>query len=221
MSRRVRELDVSVLDDVPEMCRACVFWEVSRAPRGPRRDGRLGREAKEAWWQATQLEWGIPGRVVYVDDVPVGYATFAPSAHFPRVRQYGRPSEDALLLATLWIDPEHRGQGLATMLLQSVLREVHKRGGRALEAYGARSASDLAAGCMIPETFLLARGFQVLWEHQDSPLLRLDLRQTARWQEVGHALGEVIATLARRERQPARTPGRPALETRRDAVGRI
>ncbi len=172
----------------------------------------MGREAKEAWWQATQLEWGVPGRVVYVDDVPVGYATFGPSAHFPRARQLGRPSHDALLLAALWVDPAHRGQGLATMLLHSVLREVARRGERALESYGARSAVDLAGPCMVPEAFLLSRGFQVVHDHYGMPLLRLDLRQTVRWQEVGHALGGVIQTLTRRERQPARTPSRPALE---------
>jgi GNAT superfamily N-acetyltransferase len=214
VSRRIRQLDVDVLDHLPDPCRSCVFWEVARAPRGPGPDPRLGREAKEAWWQATQLEWGVPGRAVYVDDVPVGYATFAPSEHFPRARQFGRPSDDALLLATLWIDPAYRGQGLATMLLQSMLREVHRRGAKALEAYGARTSADLAAPCMIPENFLLSRGFQVLRERERAPLLRLDLRQTARWQEVGHALGGVLQTLARRERQPARSASRPALETR-------
>jgi GNAT superfamily N-acetyltransferase len=212
VSRRVRELDLEVLDHLPEACRSCVFWEVSRAPRGPQRDVRVGRQAKEAWWQATQLEWGVPGKAVYVDDVPVGYATFGPSAHFPRARHYGRPSDDALLLATLWIDPMHRGQGLATMLLQSVVREVYRRGERALEAYGARSQLDVAGPCMVPETFLLSRGFQVVREHYGMPLLRLDLRQTLRWQEVGHALGGVIQMLTRRERQPAPTPSRPALE---------
>ncbi|MGH8899708.1 MAG: GNAT family N-acetyltransferase [Egibacteraceae bacterium] len=214
MSRRIRDLPLSALDHLPQTCRACVFWEVGRAPRGPQRDARLGREAKEAWWQATQLEWGVPGKAVYVDDVLAGYATFAPSTHFPRARQLGRPSDDALLLATLWVDPEHRGTGLATMLLQSVLREVHRRGGRALEAYGARSALDLAGPCMVPESFLLSRGFQVLHEHHSSPLLRLDLRQTARWQEVGQALGEALSTLARRERQPAPAPTTPAVGTR-------
>lgn len=217
MSRRVRDLELAALDDLPETCRACVFWEVSRAPRGPHSDPALGREAKEAWWQATQLEWGVPGKVAYIDDVPVGYATFGPSAHFPRVRQLGRPSDDALLLATLWVEPAHRGTGLATMLLQSVLREVHRRGSRALEAYGARTVVDLAGSCLVPEPFLRARGFQVLHEHHALPLLRLDLRQTVRWQEsVGQALGEVISTLTRRERQPARTPSRPALPMRRE-----
>lgn len=214
MSRRIRDLPLSTLDHLPEPCRACVFWEVGRAPRGPRRDVRLGREAKEAWWQATQLEWGVPGKAAYVDDVLAGYATFAPSTHFPRARQLGRPSDDALLLATLWVEPEHRGAGLATMLLQSVLREVHRRGGRALEAYGARSALDLAGPCMVPESFLLSRGFQVLHEHHSSPLLRLDLRQTAWWQEVGQALGEALSTLARRERQPVPAPTTPAVGAR-------
>jgi GNAT superfamily N-acetyltransferase len=218
MSRRIHDLSLDNLDDLPSTCRTCVFWEVASAPRGPRvGDEEAAGGRKEAWWQATQLEWGTPGKAVYVDDEPAGYATFAPAAHFPRVRRMRHGvSEDALLLAALWVDPTHRDSGIAKMLLQSVLRETHRRGGRALEAYGARRAgrAALLGTCVIPEDFLLANGFEVLRDDHETPLLRLDLRKTVRWQEsVGHALEGVLSALSRRERAPA--PTRPALETRR------
>lgn len=176
--------------------------------------------AKEAWWQATQLEWGTPGKAIYLDDHLVGYAWFGPSAHFPRARRLGPSvSEDALLLATLWVDQAYRDAGLATILLQSVLRDVHRHGVRALECYGDRASDAVepagpacGAHCVLPEGFLLRTGFTVRHEHHAFPLLRLDLRQTVRWQEsVGHALEGVISALSRRERAPAPAPVRPAV----------
>ena len=217
MSRRVHDLTLASLDDLPPTCRACVFWEVAGAPQGPRAgDEEVAAGRKEAWWQATQLEWGTPGKALYVDDRPVGYATFAPAEHFPRARTLrSTVSDDALLLATLWIAPEHRDSGAAKMLLQSVLRETHRRGGKAVEAFGARGAATgrMLMTCFTPEEFLLANGFEVLHDDGEYPLLRLDLRKTVRWQEsVGHALSGVITALSRRERAPARAP---ALESAR------
>jgi GNAT superfamily N-acetyltransferase len=195
-----------------------VFWELVGAQRGPvvgQED--LAASGKEAWWQATQLEWGTPGKAMYVDDRAIGYATFAPAEHFPRVRRMGQGvSSDALLLAVLWVHPDHRGTGAAKTLLQSVLRETHRRGCRALEAYGARlpASNGRFSTCLIPEDFLLANGFELLHNDGDYPLLRLDLRKTVRWQEsVSHALEGVVSVLSRRERQ--RVPARPAMEARR------
>ncbi|MBA2530156.1 MAG: GNAT family N-acetyltransferase [Euzebyales bacterium] len=218
MARRIHDLSLSNLDHLPAACRACVFWEVSGAPRGPRAgDEQVAASRKEAWWQATQLEWGTPGKALYVDDVPVGYATFAPAEHFARVRRMRHAvSDDALLLAALWVAPEHREVGMAKMLLQSVLRDVHRRHCRALEAYGTRwsGLGEFSWTCLIPAEFLLANGFEVLHDDPEQPLLRLDLRKTVRWQEsVGHALEGVVSALSRRER--ARAPARPALEAHR------
>jgi GNAT superfamily N-acetyltransferase len=211
VGRRVVDLSLATLHELPSPCRACVFWE----SRDGRRGGTAGdpgvvEVAKEAWWQATQLEWGPPGKGVFVDDHLVAYALFAPRDHFPRARRLGpAPSDDALLLATIWVDPAYRGAGLATTLLQSVLRETHRRGARALECYGDRlRPAALAEGaCVLPEAFLLQSGFRLRQDHHEFPLLRLDLRQTVRWQEsVGHALEGVVAALSRRERAPAPAP---------------
>lgn len=207
MTRRLHDLTLATLDDLPAGCRSCVFWEVAGAPRGPMPDAPAGRERKGAWWQATQLEWGTPGKGVYSDGQLVGYAAFAPGAHYPRARRLGGVSEDALLLATLWVDERYRGAGLARVLLQSVLRETHRRGSRALEAYADRRAGGVdepAGRCLLAEDFLLANGFAVVREHPTMPLLRIDLRQTVRWQEsLTSALEGVASALSRRERAPA------------------
>jgi GNAT superfamily N-acetyltransferase len=202
VSRQLRDLSISNLDDLPEPCRSCTFWEVGTAVRGSA--GPAGRSAKDAWVQAAQLEWGAPGKVCYLDDVPVAYALFAPGEHFPRARRMGAtPSEDSVLLAALWVHPDARGSGLAKVMLHALLRETHSRGQRALEAYGVREGA-LPATCVLTEGFLLANGFQVLHDDAQTPLLRLDLRQTARWQEsVSHALEGVLSVLSGRERAPA------------------
>ncbi|HVM00714.1 MAG TPA: GNAT family N-acetyltransferase [Egibacteraceae bacterium] len=216
MSRRLHDLTLANLDDVPEGCRACVFWEVADAPRGPATDSAVGRERKEAWWQATQLEWGTPGKAAYIDGSCVGFAAFAPGTHYPRAVRLGGVSDDALLLATLWVDPAFREAGLARVLLQSVLRETSRRGGRALEAYADRRGTNgRAARCMLDEGFLLANGFAVLREHPTTPRLRLDLRHTVRWQEsLSAAVEGVAAALGRRERAPAPARSVPALPHR-------
>jgi GNAT superfamily N-acetyltransferase len=209
VSRRLHDLTGATLDDLPEACRSCAWWEVATAQRGP--GGPQAAAAKEAWVQATQLEWGAPGKVLYVDDEPAGYGLLAPGRLLPRARSFGHaPSDDALLLAALWVAPEVREHGLARILLQALLREAHRRGARALEAYGVRRGP-LPASCVLAEGFLLANGFSVLHEHAQHPLLRLDLRQTARWQEsVSHALEGVLSALSARERAPAPAKSSPA-----------
>lgn len=213
MNRRLHDLTLTNLDDLPEACRSCVFWEVARAPRGPAADPGAGRESKEAWWQATQLEWGTPGKAAYVHGRLVAFSTFAPGTHYPTALRLGGVSDDALLLATLWVDPAYRDAGLGRVLLQSVLRETSRRGSRALEAYAERRGPDgRTPRCMLDEGFLLANGFAVLREHPTTPRLRLDLRQTVRWQEsLSAAVEGVAAALARRERAPAPARSMPAV----------
>jgi GNAT superfamily N-acetyltransferase len=214
VTRTLVDLTLERLEQLPPACRACVFWEVGGARRGPGDDA--ARAAKEAWLSATQLEWGAPGKVLLVDGAVVGYALLAPGHHFPRSRQLAHvPSDDALLLAALWIDPDAREGGLAKVLIQGVLREVHRRGARALEAYGVRSGP-LPASCVLPEGFLVANGFEVVHEHPMHPLLRIDMRTTVRWQEtVSHALEGVRSALAR---EPAPVPSGRNPATHRDAA---
>lgn len=159
------------------------------------------------------LEWGSPGRVLLVDGRTAGWALLVPGSLAAGVRRLPRqPSHDALLLATLWVDPEARRGGLARVLLQTVLRDAHERGSAAVEAYGARVAAP--GYCLLPEPFLLASGFSLLHDDHRMPLLRLELRRTARWQRsVTGALEQVLDALPRRRVAPA--PARPNSAVRR------
>lgn len=206
MSRRVHDLGIDSLGDLPEACAACVFWEVGGPAPRPHADPVAGRAAKEAWWQATQLEWGAPGKALYRGPRMVGYALAAPARHLRGTPAPLPVSDDALLLATLWVDPDERGSGAARLLLQAVLRESARRGARALEAFGRRAGG---GPCLVPEAALGALGFAVHLEHPRFPLYRLELRQTVRWQEsMGHAVESVVEALSRKERAPARpAPG--------------
>lgn len=200
---RVRELDLEDLDALPDPCRGCLFWQTSGnpAPKDP--------QAQDAWWRAVQLDWGAPGKAIWHDGTLVAYALYAPALHVQRTRSLPLPaSDDAVVLATMWTHPDHRGGGHARHLLQVVAREALARNHKAVEAYG---TSLLDRQCLLDGSALEALGFTHVRSHPTGPALyRLDLDRTIRWPHaVGHALGEVIASLQGRERAQ-----RPALERR-------
>lgn len=208
--QRVRHLTPDLLTLLPPTCRSCLFWEVADAPRGPdREDPGFASKSKEAWWQAVELEQGTTNRAVFIDDELVGYVLVGEPRAFPRARRLGpTPSEDALLLATMWIRPDARGGGLAKVLLHSVLRAAVKSHHRAVEAYGEEG---FPSSCVLPVTALESLGFTIVADHARNPLLRLDLRQTVSWAEsLSSALDGVISALGRRERAARK----PVLEAR-------
>ena len=94
---------------------------------------------KEAWVSHVLREWGSCGRVALVDERPVGYAIYAPPVFLPGAGGFPTApvSPDAVLLSTVWVDPEHTGGGLGRMLVQGMARDLVKRGGiAAVEAFG-------------------------------------------------------------------------------------
>src|SRR3954470_4951371 len=84
MSRRLVNITLDNLDDLPRRCRKCVFWELD--PVAGARASEIGDTEleKEAWVSAVLLEWGSCGKLVYVDSVPAGYVLFAPPTYVPR-----------------------------------------------------------------------------------------------------------------------------------------
>ncbi len=208
MSRRLAPLTLDVLDDLPAPCRRCVFWELDQvAADRARRDGDPGFE-KEAWVSAVLLEWGSCGRIAYVDDVPVGYLLYAPPAFVPRAAAFPTSpvSGDAVLLAGGGLLPEHRGGGLARMLVQGAAKDLVRRGVRAVEAFGQAGAPGPGeavaplgpgpAGCVLPADFLLAVGFRTVRPHHRHPRLRLELRTALSWREdVEQALERILGSV--------------------------
>jgi hypothetical protein len=98
VSRRLVNVTLDNLEDLPPRCRGCVFWELD--PVSKQRAEKSGDPEleKEAWISATLLEWGSCGKLVYVDGVPagcvlpadymlaVGFKTVRPHHRYPRLR---------------------------------------------------------------------------------------------------------------------------------------
>lgn len=204
MSSRTRPLTADGLSQLPADCRSCLFWELPDARRGPAEPSAVddAREAKYLWHRSSELESGPSGVVLTARDQTLGFALWVPAAHARRTRRLGvTPSDDALLLATIWVAPHERGRGHAKALVQEALRHAHDAGFRAVEALGTRLPP---SSCLLTESFLVAVGFEMLREHPHHPVLRIDLRSTVRWHgAVEHALEGVRSAFGRREGQPA------------------
>lgn len=197
MSRRLVNVTLDNLDDLPRKCRKCVFWELD--PVQAERAEEAGDTAleKEAWVSSVLLEWGSCGKIAYVDGVPAGYMLFAPPAYVPRSVAFPSSpvSPDAVLLMTAFLRTEFARAGLGRMLVQSVAKDLRLRGIRAIEAFG-----DLqweAPACVLPADYLLAVGFKTVRPHPRFPRLRLELKSAVSWREdVEYALERLLGSMS-------------------------
>ena len=204
MSRRLVNLTLDTLEDLPRPCRACVFWELD--PVAAERACAAGDPAleKEAWVSQTLLEWGSCGKLVYVDGMPAGFVMFAPPAYVPRSMAFPTSpvSADAVLLTTAHVVTPFADGGLGRMLIQGVARDLTKRGVKAIEAFGdAKFGEDVAddqrSGCLAPADFFLSVGFKTVRQHPRYPRLRLELRTALSWKsDVEYALEKLLGSMS-------------------------
>lgn len=209
MSRRAAPLTGDTVDDLPEPCRSCGFWEFG----GPVPDGHAPTDPaatirKQAWVAAAVQEGVHPGRLLQFEGELAAHAVFAPGERF--ARRHGtlpRISDDAWLLATIWVQPQWRGLGIGRLLLHACARDAIQAGAAGVEAIGDRRWQERT--CLLPASWLLHEGFEVHREHPRRPAFRLELRRTVRWaQSLEHALSELVDQL------PARVPvRRPVAES--------
>ncbi|MEU4265934.1 GNAT family N-acetyltransferase [Streptomyces argenteolus] len=204
MGRRLVPLTLDNLSDLPRRCRSCVFWELDPVSgEAAVKAGRPGLE-KEAWISGVLLEWGSCGRVVYVDDVVAGFVLYAPPAYVPRAMAFPTSpvSPDAVQLMTALILPQFRGQGLGRVIVQTVAKDLLRRGFKAIEAFGDARWKEPA--CVLPADHLLAVGFKTVRPHPTYPRLRLELRTTLSWKEdVELALDRLLGVV---QKEPALRP---------------
>src|SRR5213596_3638429 len=134
MTRRLVNVTLDNLDDLPRRCRKCVFWELD--PVAGARAAETGDTEleKEAWTSGVLLEWGSCGKIVYVDGVPGGYVLYAPPLYVPRSVAFPTSpvSADAVLLTTAHVLDEFGGGGLGRVLVQSVAKDLTRRGTKAI-----------------------------------------------------------------------------------------
>ncbi|MEU1276936.1 GNAT family N-acetyltransferase [Streptomyces sp. NPDC005805] len=204
MGRRLVPLTLDNLADLPARCRSCVFWELDPVSGEAAVKAGTPQLEKEAWISAVLLEWGSCGRVVYVDDTPVGFVLYAPPAYVPRSTAFPTSpvSPDAVQLMTAWVLPGSQGQGLGRVIVQTVAKDLLRRGFRAIEAFG--DARWKEPGCLLPADHLLAVGFKTVRPHPVHPRLRLELRTTLSWKEdVEMALDRLLGAV---QKEPALRP---------------
>jgi GNAT superfamily N-acetyltransferase len=197
VSRRLVNITLDNVEDLPTRCRRCVFWELDPVSMQRAEDAGDPALEKEAWISSTLLEWGSCGKLVYVDGVPAGFVMYAPPLYVPRSVAFPTSpvSADAALMMTAHILPEFQGGGLGRMLVQGVAKDLTRRGLRAIEAFG-----DLKwekPGCVMPAEYMLAVGFKTVRPHHRYPRLRLELKSAVSWREdVEVALERLLGSMS-------------------------
>jgi GNAT superfamily N-acetyltransferase len=226
VSRKVARLTLDQFEDLGAPCRTCLFWELDPVRRAQVCDGEEAGE-KDAWLSEVLREWGSCGRVVLVDDEPVGHVIYAPAAFVPGAAGFPTSpvSTDAVLMTTAWVHPDHRGGGLGRMLIQGMARDLIERGGiRAVEAFGDRGVRSALNGhrCAAPEEFLARVGFKTYRAHPTAPRLRMDLKGAVSWrEEVEGALERLLGVVRPKHPAPKATRAAPgtAVPQHREAPG--
>ena len=95
---------------------------------------------------------------------------------------------------TAHVVEEFAGQGLGRVLIQSVVKDLLRRGVRAIEAYGDLSGE--AGQCVLPAELLLAVGFKTVRPHARWPRLRIELKTVSSWRaDVEVALDHLLGSL--------------------------
>lgn len=178
MARVIRDLSHSNIEDIPNPCRACTFWEIRPSDREFDQVHHDREFDKEAWCSEVALVHGNAGKVAYLEGRPVGFALCGPQEIFHGAEMFPlRISRDALFFATLQVQASARGRGVGKTLVHAVLKEAKVRGKRAIEAYGDRNWQ--FESCIMPASFLEVIGFKVKREHPRFPLYRLDFQSLA------------------------------------------
>ncbi|MFD0856328.1 GNAT family N-acetyltransferase [Actinomadura adrarensis] len=196
MSRRLVNITLDNLDDLPRRCRRCVFWELDPVAGERATEAGSPELEKEAWISSTLLEWGSCGKIAYVDDVPAGFVLYAPPLYVPRSVAFPTSpvSADAVLLMTANIVPDFAGGGLGRMLVQGVAKDLTRRAVKAIEAFGDLKGED--GGCLVPADYLLSVGFKTVRPHHRYPRLRLELKSALSWREdVEVALERLLGSM--------------------------
>ena len=189
MGRRLVSITLDNVDELPDPCRSCAFWEAGTRLPEP--------GLKDDWISAVLLEWGSCGQLLYVDNEVAGFALYAPPEFAAMTGPVGggTVSDDAVLLMTARILPEYAASGLGRVLVQSVVKDLMaRRGVKAIEAFA--DAHGHEHTCVIPAHFLTAVGFKTIHPHPRYPRLRLDLRSVLTWRaEVEVALERLVGAI--------------------------
>lgn len=201
MARRVKNLDAGDLRAFAEAAEPCLRWKYDPVTAARVPDVEL-RDALEEWVRRVQQEWGPCGRMVVVDEVPLGYVLYAPPAYLPGLGDVatGPPSADSVVLVDMYVVPQARRAGVGKLLVHAAAKDLVLRDAVALETFGAHRPETHRGGVrsqhLLPVGFLQAVGFATHRAHSTTPRMRMDLRAARTWMdEVELALERLVGAV--------------------------
>jgi len=176
MKVRIADISKQNLEDIPSPCRNCIYWEF------PELFSRVScSEAfnhKKNWFIKALNSFGVCGKILYADSIPVAYAQFAPYHMLPQTRSYSnyQAEDDVIFLSCLFIcKAEYRRIGLGSKLLKNIISDLKIRGFSRIETFARRGSANNPSG---PLEFYLKHDFKIKEElDQDFILVALDLKK--------------------------------------------
>lgn len=170
--RKVNIIDITIdtIDEIIDPCNVCTYWE---DPKSFEKGSEEGALIKKRWFIEVLGRWGCCGKLLYINDKPIGYSQYAPSRFFPQLENYAiKPSDDAVFISCLFIKESYRNKNLGKKLLTAIINDLKDRKIKAIETIARRGSSNNPSG---PLEFYLKNEFKIIKEHEEFPLLRLEL----------------------------------------------
>jgi GNAT superfamily N-acetyltransferase len=167
--------------DIPANCNQCLYWEYPEdfeRLKSAKKTAELTAKKKK-WFLQTLKEFGICGKIVYCKNEPIGYAQYCPSVFLPQTSDYGYKSvgtiqEGVVFLSCLYIiDEKMRNKGVGTKLLEKVIKDLKKRGFKAIETIARKGSSNNPSGSV--ELYLKKEFYVKDDTVSEYPLMRLNL----------------------------------------------
>ena len=161
------------LQDAPEVCHGCVWWQS--------RSGR--RVDKRKWIEKAETEWGPWGTVYFDNDGQLlGSMQYGPSQLFPRAAELpaGPPSSDAVLVTCAYLVDESSPWVMQSLFLAAI-GDARDKGAKALETFAYRYADGASQyerfqvhKTIFPSDFLADLGFFTVRSSGRVELARLE-----------------------------------------------
>lgn len=177
MKVKIEDISEQNVNDIPFPCRNCIYWEY------PELFGKVDPLQafgyKRRWFIKALERFGVCGKILYADEVPVAYAQFAPAYMLPQTKNYNcksieKAESDVIFLSCLFVcKPEYRGKGLGSKLLENIVSDLRFRGFREIETFAKEGSANNPSG---PLNFYVKHSFQVKEKlHQSFVLVHLKL----------------------------------------------
>ena len=136
--------DIPVMDKKKKYdCNVCMYSMKSKK-------GKRTAKSKREWFKRMEESYGSCGKILYYKGKPVGYAQFAPKKEFVKLEdlELGSTRTDAWYISCIAIKKRYQNRGLGKVLIESILKDLKKRGVRKVQVCGQikGDASDYSSG---------------------------------------------------------------------------